>query len=201
LDGGAGKACIHKTLCLSELKATPIKLHWLLASQLGHDPQRFLRSLRGLSVFLGDWALFRKNYLGMMKFMPCLQDRYEEGCATKSEYFWQDLLVVRAIHAAKPVRHVDIDSRVDGFVALVASFRDCEVFDVRPISAAVPGVVFRQADLMNPASLRITAGDGYCDSLSCLMPSNTFGRGVTATRSTRLVISAAAPTWRTSKYS
>ncbi len=150
-------------------------------------------------MFVGDWALFRKNYPDMMKFMPCLHDRYEKGCATKSEYFWQDLLVVRDIHAAKPVRHV-VDSRVDGFVAHVATLRDCEVFDVRPISAAVPGVVFRQADLTNPASPPITSGEGYCDSLSCLVPSNTLGRGVMATRSTRLVISAAAPTWRTFKY-
>ena len=162
---------------MSELKATLIKIHWLLASQFGLDLQRFLRSLRGLPVFLHDWTVFRKKYPGKMKFMPCLHDRYEEGGATKSEYFWQDLLVARAIHAAKPVRHVDIGSRVDGFVAHVASFRDCEVFDVRPISTAVPGVVFRQADLMNPASLPIIAGEGYCDSLSCLHAIEHFGLG------------------------
>lgn len=160
-----------------KLKPTLIKFHWLFATQFGLDPQRFLRSLRGLPVFLRDWAAFRKNYLGKMKLMPCLHDRYEEGGATKSEYFWQDLLVARAIHAAKPVRHVDIGSRVDGFVAHVASFRDCEVFDVRPISTAVPGVVFRQADLMNPAALPITAGEGYCDSLSCLHAIEHFGLG------------------------
>ena len=112
-----------------------------------------------------------------MKFMPCLHDRYEEGGATKSEYFWQDLLVARAIHAAMPVKHVDISSRVDGFVAHVASFREIEVFDVRPISTAVPGMVFRQADLMNPASLPTTVGGGYCDSLSCLHAIEHFGLG------------------------
>lgn len=162
---------------MSELKAILIKLHWILSTQLGFDPRIFLRALRGLPVFLRDWAIFRKNYAGKMKLMPCLHDRYEEGGATKSEYFWQDLLVARAIHAAKPVRHVDIGSRVDGFVAHVASFRDCEIFDVRPISTAVPGVVFRQADLMNPTSLPITAGEGYCDSLSCLHAIEHFGLG------------------------
>jgi hypothetical protein len=143
-----------------KIKPTLIKLHWLLSSQFGLDPRIFLRSLRGLPVYLRDWAAFRKGYAGNMKFMPCLHDRYEEGGATKSEYFWQDLLVARAIHAAKPVKHVDIGSRVDGFVAHVASFREIEVFDVRPISTAVPGVVFRHADLMNPTSLPTTAGGG-----------------------------------------
>lgn len=161
-----------------KLKSTFIKLHWLLASQFGFDPQRFLRSMRGLPIYLRDWAVFRKGYFGKMKFMPCLHDRYEEGGATKNEYFWQDLLVARAIHEAKPVKHVDIGSRVDGFVAHVSSFRDCEVFDVRPISTALPGVVFRQADLMNPASLpTIAEGGGYCDSLSCLHAIEHFGLG------------------------
>lgn len=112
-----------------------------------------------------------------MKLTPCLHDRYEEGGATKSEYFWQDLLVARLIHEANPIKHVDIGSRVDGFVAHVASFRDCEVFDVRPISTAVPGVVFHQLDLMNPDSLPITEGTGYCDSLSCLHAIEHFGLG------------------------
>jgi hypothetical protein len=61
-------------------------------------------------------------------------------------------------------KHVDIGSRVDGFVAHEASFREIEVFDVRPISTAVLGVVFRQADLMNQTSLPTTAEGSYCDS-------------------------------------
>jgi hypothetical protein len=158
------------------LKPILIKLHWVLASQLGVDGRVILRSLRGLPNYLRDWVAFRKGYAGKMKVMPCLHDRYEEGGAAKNEYFWQDLLVARAIHEAKPVKHVDIGSRVDGFVAHVASFRECEVFDVRPISSAVPGVLFRQADLMNTASLPENEG-GYCDSLSCLHAIEHFGLG------------------------
>ena len=143
-----------------KIKPALIKFHWLLSSQFGLDPLQFLRSLRGLPIYLREWAAFRKGFSGTMQFKPCLHDRYEEGGATKSEYFWQDLLVARAIHSANPVKHVDIGSRVDGFVAHVASFREIEVFDVRPISTMVPGVVFRQADLMNSASLPADTGGG-----------------------------------------
>lgn len=159
------------------MKTTFIKLHWLFSSQFGFDPRRFLRSLRSAPAFLRDRAAFRRGYAGKMKLMPCLHDRYDEGGTTKSEYFWQDLLVARAIHQSKPIKHVDIGSRVDGFVAHVASFRECEVFDVRPISTMVPGVVFRQADLMNAASLPTIEGGGYCDSLSCLHAIEHFGLG------------------------
>ena len=106
------------------LKRFLIRAHWLLSSQFGFDPLIFLRSLRGLPAYFRDRAAFRKGYAGKMKLMPCLHDRYEEGGATKNEYFWQDLLAARAIHQAGPVKHVDIGSRIDGFIAHVASFRE-----------------------------------------------------------------------------
>lgn len=160
------------------MRSALIKLHWVLSNQFGIDPQHFLRSVRGLPLFLRDWVVFRRKHSGKMKFMPCLHDRYAEGGAATGEYFWQDLLVARAIYASNPIKHVDIGSRVDGFVAHLACFRNCEVFDVRPISTFVPSVIFRQADVMNPASLPITEEeDGYCDSLSCLHAIEHFGLG------------------------
>ncbi|MDA9296151.1 DUF268 domain-containing protein [Burkholderiales bacterium] len=159
-----------------KIKPILVKYHWLLSSLFGFDPRIFMRSLRGLPVYLRDWATFRKGYAGDMKFMPYLHDRDEEGGAINSEYFWQDLLVARAIHDANPIKHVDVGSQVGGFVAHIASFRECEVFDVRPISTVVPGVVFRQVDLMNPVKLPTTSG-GYCDSLSCLHAIEHFGLG------------------------
>jgi hypothetical protein len=68
---------------------------------------------------------------------------------------------------------VDVGSRVDGFVAHVASFRAIEVFDIRPIVNQVEGITFRQADLMN---LDTSPAD-YCDSLSCLHALEHFGLG------------------------
>lgn len=155
---------------------TLIKLQWVLSSQLGIDVRRLLRSMRGIPRFAVDFWRFRKNYQGTLNWMPCLHDRYEEGGATKSEYFWQDLLVARWIFEAKPVKHVDVGSRVDGFVAHVASFRDIEVFDVRKISTHIPGIVFKQADLMGNESLP-NSGKDYCDSLSCLHAIEHFGLG------------------------
>lgn len=166
------------TMNLMQVKRLLIKLHRLLASQFGLDPLRLIRSMRGLPSFIRDWWRFRQGYSGRLIFVPCLHDRFEEGGITKSEYFWQDLLVARWIHEAKPERHVDVGSRVDGFVAHVASFRDIEVFDVRPITSLVPGVIFRQADLMDASSLPSdVTGGGYCDSLSCLHALEHFGLG------------------------
>lgn len=149
------------------------RAYWLLSEQLGIDPRKMLRALRGLPRYLRDYRRFRSGYSGRLELLPCLHDWHEEGGATKLEYFWQDLLVARKIFGARPERHVDIGSRVDGFVAHVASFREIEVLDVRPISAQIPGVIFKQADLMQPAP----AMKAYCDSLSCLHALEHFGLG------------------------
>ena len=135
------------------MKRVLIKIYWILSSQFGIDPLRFYRSLRSLPQFIADWWEFRQSYQGKLTWVPCLHDRYEESGTTKSEYFWQDLMVARWIYEARPQKHVDVGSRVDGFVAHVASFREIEVFDVRPTSTPIPGVIFKQADLMDIDSL------------------------------------------------
>ena len=150
-----------------------LRLYWLLRAQFGIDPIKAFRSLQGLPRFLRDYLRFRSGYSGRLELLPCLHDWHEQGGATTLEYFWQDLLVARAIFEARPEKHVDIGSRVDGFVAHVASFREIEVFDVRPISTPIPGVSFRQADLMQP----VEGMTGYCDSLSCLHALEHFGLG------------------------
>lgn len=155
------------------LRARLARTYWLLSEQFGINPQKMLRSLRSLPRYTRDYFRFRSGYRGRLEFLPCLHDWYEEGGATRLEYFWQDLLVARKIFEARPERHVDIGSRVDGFIAHVASFRDIEVFDVRPISAQIPGVKFKQADFMQPA----TGMRDYCDSLSCLHALEHFGLG------------------------
>jgi len=155
------------------MKQQLIRFHWLLSSQFGLDPLRFIRSLRGLMTYWYERRQFRQIYSGKMLFMPCLHDKFEEAGITRSEYFWQDLLVARWIFEAKPEKHVDIGSRLDGFVAHVASFREIEVFDIRSIATQIPGVIFRQADLTKP----LDSNEGYCDSVSCLHALEHFGLG------------------------
>jgi hypothetical protein len=144
-----------------------------MSAQFGLDPLKTGRGLVGLPRYFHDLASFRSKYDGRLELRPCLHDRRGEGGAIRDEYFWQDLLVARRIHEASPAKHVDVGSRVDGFVAHVASFREIEVFDIRPTVVSVPGVVFRQADFTKPV-------DGlrdYCDSLSCLHALEHFGLG------------------------
>ena len=104
---------------------------------------------------------------------PYPNEKKQQSGTAKGHYFHQDLLVARRIFESSPERHVDIGSRVDGFVAHVAAFRTIEVLDIRPMDSNVRNILFKQADLMSPPPEMAS----YTDSLSCLHAIEHFGLG------------------------
>lgn len=104
---------------------------------------------------------------------PILTDKFEQGGTMTGHYFHQDLYVARLINLAKPIKHLDIGSRTDGFIAHVASYREIELIDIRDIKSNVKNIVFRKANLMElPPDLV-----NYCDSISSLHAIEHFGLG------------------------
>ncbi|TWJ26351.1 DUF268 domain-containing protein [Geobacter argillaceus] len=148
-------------------------LNWFLITQFGIDIRKIFKFTVKMPRYIMEYFRYRSMLVGKIAFFPCLHDRDEEGGATTSEYFWQDLYIAKKVHDSAPQKHVDIGSRVDGFVAHIASFREIEVFDIRSISAKIPGIIFKQANLMNPT----TDMTDYCDSISCLHALEHFGLG------------------------
>lgn len=104
---------------------------------------------------------------------PCLTDFYDHSGSARGHYFHQDLLVAQKIFRKRPRKHVDFGSRVDGFVAHVASFRELEVLDYRELSATNPNIKFRRCDLLQPPPEL----DQCCDSLSSLHVLEHVGLG------------------------
>ncbi len=157
-----------------------VRRAYSVSVMLGFDPLQTVRALRGLPAFFRDLKNLKRQSeasnkeFPMGKLYPCLTDRFTEGGSASGHYFHQDLLVARRICINNPQRHVDVGSRIDGFVAHVASFRQIEVIDIRPISSNVTNVVFKQADMMAPVPESLK---GYCDSLSCLHALEHFGLG------------------------
>jgi hypothetical protein len=103
---------------------------------------------------------------------PVLSDRYAVAGIAKGHYFHQDLWAARRIFAAGPAKHVDIGSRIDGFVAHLLSFREVYVIDIRAMQSQVPGLTFCQLDVMSGVENNIRA-----DSVSCLHALEHFGLG------------------------
>jgi SAM-dependent methyltransferase len=114
-----------------------------------------------------------KDSFSFGKFYPVLGEEFLESGTAYGHYFHQDLLVANRVYHNNPKKHVDVGSRIDGFVAHVASFRQIEVFDVRPLENSIPNIRFKQVDLMSSDfNLR-----DYCDSVSSLHAIEHFGLG------------------------
>jgi SAM-dependent methyltransferase len=139
-----------------------------------------------LSLFLTKMPAFLKEYKAIKqqaahsrelfpfsRLYPCLQEKNQQSGILAEHYFYQDLHVAQMIFRNNPARHLDIGSRVDGFVAHVASFRDIEILDVRDLHINSRSIRFTRADL----SAKDFALTDYCDSLSCLHALEHFGLG------------------------
>lgn len=147
---------------------------------LGIDLLRFAFSIRYFGDYYRDFKKIKKQkknskhefFLRMS--YPCLSDKFSKSGSIKGHYFHQDLFVAQRIFRNNPCRHVDVGSRIDGFVAHVASYRPIEVIDIRPLSSQIRNVLFKQANMMDPLPTHLY---GYCDSLSCLHTIEHFGLG------------------------
>ena len=134
--------------------------------------------LKATASYLRDLRAFRRQITEKTDFpingyYPLIFDKYTESGNFTQHYFEQDLLIAQRIFHNQPEKHVDIGSRVDGFVTHVATFRPIEVLDIRPIERPISNVTFRQADLMQLPQELID----YTDSISSLHVIEHFGLG------------------------
>jgi SAM-dependent methyltransferase len=144
----------------------------------GLDPIMAIKHLTGLPFYLRSYKELKRQRgsdgkFSFGSFKPFLRDRFAAAGVMAGQYFVQDLLVARRIFARKPVRHVDVGSRIDGFVAHVAVFREIEVLDIRDQKSTAKNILFRRADLTKLPIDMIN----YCDSLSSLHAIEHFGLG------------------------
>jgi SAM-dependent methyltransferase len=145
----------------------------------GWDPRRTLNGLRGLPHFFRDMARYRKLSgpgampLSPRHLMPMLYDRFDTAGDARGHYFFQDLWAARKIYQRRPQRHVDIGSRIDGFIAHLLVFMPVEIIDVRALPSTMPELSFRQDDATRLAQF----ADNSLDSISSLHAAEHFGLG------------------------
>ncbi len=155
-----------------------LKSFYRTLNSLGIYPKLWVASMRAWPYFRRDLRKMRQQLQGntewkLSELYPVLRERFETNGDLKSHYFHEDLVVAQRVFQHNPRKHVDVGSRVDGFVAHVASFREIEVFDIRPQTASVRNIRFVTADFMNiPPALH-----NYTDSLSSLNVLEHFGLG------------------------
>lgn len=130
------------------------------------------------SDFFKDLAQLKsqknKQEFSLGRYRPILKENSDDAGNMSGHYFHQDLYVAHRIFKNNPVKHVDIGSRTDGFVAHVAAFREIELLDIRPMNTRpVRNISFKQVDIT-----KVPESDyNHCDSISSLHAIEHIGLG------------------------
>jgi len=149
--------------------------------QIGIDARRAITEIGGRRYLRADRREYEKQRQSssspadfpISKNHFVFEDRKNEAGVATGHYFHQDLTVAREIFRRNPERHIDVGSSIYGFVSHVASFREIDVLDVRPLEVQIPGINFIRADVMKVQdSLKEST-----DSISCLHALEHFGLG------------------------
>ncbi len=154
-----------------------LRSHRLVSSVVG-DPLGLLRRLRGLPAFVRHWAAYSARSPGpsfrirASEIWYSTADMFAPAGTVRGHYFHQDLWAARVVRALGVARHVDIASRLDGFVAHVLPFAEVEYVDIRAVDAEVPGLVSRIGSVV-----ALPYDDQSVHSLSCLHVIEHIGLG------------------------
>lgn len=151
----------------------------VLCDMLGFQPGKMLRNLRGVAPFLRDLRTYRRMspppafQVRTAELVPILEDRYMTAGTAGGHYFHQDLWAARKIYAAHPEKHIDIGSRIDGFVAHLLTFMPVTLIDIRQMQSDIEGLGFVQDDATRLAAF----DDASVASISSLHAAEHFGLG------------------------
>lgn len=146
----------------------------------GLDIKFFIIAVWSIPNYLSKYKYLKKHKsdqshnFPVQKFYPCFKDKHEKSGLAKGHYFHQDLLIAQKIFFNSPDKHLDIGSRVDGFVGHVASFRSIDVVDIRKLDNKVKNINFLQHDITKPFPKNM---HGKYNSVSCLHVIEHIGLG------------------------
>ena len=149
-----------------------------LVSMFLFDPLEIVAKCRGLPSYVRNARTYRRHNksssfdIRRRDLWYRTYDRFADAGSVTFHYFFQDLWAASRIHDAGVRRHVDIGSRLDGFVAHLLPFCDVVYVDVRPLGVHIPRLMFTRALLTELPFMT-----GSVPSLSCLHVLEHVGLG------------------------
>jgi SAM-dependent methyltransferase len=144
----------------------------------GLDPLRLVEAVRALPYYLSNRRRYRAQLAAGQGFPLsggwhfATADRFRPAGDTFGHYFWQDLWAADWLYRHGVRKHVDVASRMDGFVAHLLPFCEVTYVDLRPLPLAWPTLRFEQGSILS-----LPFGDASVPSLSCLHVLEHIGLG------------------------
>lgn len=99
-------------------------------------------------------------------------DKFSSAGVTVGHYFFQDIWAAKKIFNEKTTEHVDIASRIDGFIAHLLAYCKVTYVDIRNLQSNVENLTFIQGSILD-----LPYKDNSVNSLSCLHVIEHIGLG------------------------
>ena len=161
------------------MKRAMTKTVLMVSRVIAFKPMRLLSTVRGIPAYYRDLIAYYRSSrrssnfrLSLLDLYPIYGDRFYNAGVASGHYFHQDLWAAKKVYLAKPGMHVDVGSRIDGFVAHLLTFMSVTVVDVRRLESKVPGLKFMQGDVRN-----LSFEDESLESISSLHAIEHIGLG------------------------
>jgi len=155
-----------------------MKYIYKLFRVFGIDLLQLAYAVYSLPKFLLDLLRYvllksRKERLAMI--MPVLGENLKPSASLDRHYFVQDIICAELVIKNFDKTHLDVGSRVDGFISKVALHCQLDVLDIRPLKLPLLNVTFKVGDLMS--STFLSSFERRYNSVSCLHTIEHFGLG------------------------
>ena len=147
-------------------------------SNLLFDPLEILKKYRAFPQFVRNWRDYRRMNrnqrfdIRVPEIWYRAHDRYAIAGPAQGHYFFQDLWAARRLYDWGIKTHVDVGSRLDGFIAHILPFCRVTYVDIRPLGLDWAGFTFRQGSIT-----QMPFQDGSVPSLSSLHVIEHIGLG------------------------
>ena len=159
-----------------------INLYRIFA-QVFFDPIKFIYRILSLPIYIENslvyfWQTKKRGNdkfpLKLSLIYPCLDDRFMKAGRASGIYFFQDLWAAKLIYKKRPDHHLDIGSRIDGFISHLLTFLPVVKYvDLRELKSNIEGLQFIQGNICNLTNIK---GDSI-SSLSSLCVIEHIGLG------------------------
>jgi hypothetical protein len=116
--------------------------------EFGLDPKKTFSALAGLWWFTADLLKYKSTSKeNRLQILPVFSDKHASSGNADGHYFWQDLICAKWIFEDSPGNHLDVGSRIDGFIAHLLTFMNVHQIDVRMNPTQIEGLTTVVADL------------------------------------------------------
>ena len=138
-------------------------------------PASALRAIASVPWFVSSLLQYVRRTdepVSLIDLYPCLTDRHDQAGRFDAHYFYQDIWAATKVHDSGCTEHVDVGSRVDGFVAHCATFTHVAFVDIRPLELGLRNVRSVQGTV-----LELPFASGTVPSISSLHVVEHVGLG------------------------